>query len=301
MGNKLHRFLLLTIVIFLTVGVQAQRKNARYIEYIDRYSDLAVEQMKLYKIPASITLAQGLLESGAGLSELARSSNNHFGIKCGGSWTGRSVKHDDDARGECFRAYGHPRDSYQDHSVFLSKGARYAFLFSLDITDYKGWARGLKKAGYATDPSYANRLITIVEDYNLYKYDTKGIYSERKLERNPWLLSPHKVYIANGIAYVIARNGDTFKSLDKEFNVGWKKLVKYNDLQRDYTLTDGDIIYLKGKKKKASKPYIIYIVKDGDSMHTISQKYAIRLKNLYKMNKKDGDYIPEVGDILRLH
>ena len=241
-----------------------------------------------------------MLESGAGNSQLARKSNNHFGIKCGGSWRGRSVRHDDDARNECFRAYKHPRESYEDHSDFLKRGARYAFLFKLDITDYKGWARGLKKAGYATDPSYANRLITIIEDYDLYKYDSKGVYSERKLRKNPWLLSPHPVYIANDIAYIVARSGDTFKDLGKEFDISLKKLVKYNDLQRDYTLVNGDIIYLKSKKKKASKPHTVYIVKDGDSMHAISQKYGIRLKNLYKMNRKDGEYIPEVGDRLRL-
>ena len=300
MENKLYRLIFLTVVFFFAVGVQAQKRNARYIEYINKYSDLAVEQMKLHKIPASITLAQGLLESGAGYSQLARKSNNHFGIKCGGSWRGRTVRHDDDARNECFRAYSHPRDSYEDHSDFLRRGARYAFLFKLDITDYKGWARGLKKAGYATDPSYANRLITIIEDYDLYKYDRKGVYSERKLRKNPWLMSPHQVYIANDIAYVVARNGDTFKDLGNEFDISWKKLVKYNDLQRDYTLVEGDIIYLKSKKKKASKPYTVYIVKDGDSMHGISQKYGIRLKNLYKMNRKDGEYVPEIGDRLRL-
>ena len=282
MENKLYRLVFLTVVFFFAIGMQAQRRNARYVEYINKYSELAVEQMKLHKIPASITLAQGLLESGAGY------------------WRGRSVRHDDDARNECFRAYKHPRDSYEDHSDFLRRGARYAFLFKLDITDYKGWARGLKKAGYATDPSYANRLITIIEDYDLYKYDRKGVYSERKLRKNPWLMNPHQVYIANDIAYIVARNGDTFKDLGKEFDISWKKLVKYNDLQRDYTLVEGDIIYLKSKKKKASKPYTVYIVKDGDSMHGISQKYGIRLKNLYKMNRKDGEYVPEVGDRLRL-
>lgn len=300
MRNKLYKLAILSVVIFFAVGVHAQRRNTRYVEYIEKYSDLAVEQMKLHKIPASITLAQGLLESGAGNSELARKSNNHFGIKCGGNWRGRTVRHDDDARNECFRAYKYPSESYEDHSDFLKRGARYAFLFQLDITDYKGWARGLKKAGYATDPSYANRLITIIEDYDLYKYDRKGVYSERKLKKNPWLMNPHQVYIANDIAYIIARSGDTFEGLEKEFDISWRRLVKYNDLQRDYTLMDGDIIYLKGKKKKASKPYTVYVVRDGDSMHGISQKYGIRLKNLYKMNRKDGDYVPEVGDRLRL-
>lgn len=300
MQNKLYRFVISAVIILFAAGVQAQKRNARYVEYINKYNDLAVEQMRLHKIPASITLSQGLLESGAGNSELARKSNNHFGIKCGGNWRGRTVRHDDDARNECFRAYSNPRDSYEDHSAFLTRGARYAFLFNLNITDYKGWARGLKKAGYATDPSYANRLITIIEDYALYKYDSKGAYSERKLRKEPWLMNPHQVFIANDIAYVIAREGDTFKTLDKELDISWRSLAKYNDLERDYTLAEGDIVYLKKKKKKASKPFTAYVVKDGDSMHTISQKYGIRLKNLYKMNRKDGEYVPEIGDRLRL-
>ncbi len=294
------RFLtLFAFILLLTLCADAysQKRNSRYVEYVNRYSELAVEQMREHRIPASITLAQGLLESGAGMSELARKSNNHFGIKCGSSWSGRTVSHDDDARGECFRAYRNPKDSYEDHSAFLKRGARYAFLFQLDLTDYKGWARGLKKAGYATDPSYANRLITIIEDYELYKYDRR---SGRAPKPEPTLMNPHQVYIANDIAYVIARDGDTFKGLGKEFDISWKKLVKYNDLHRDYTLTNGDIIYLKEKKKKASKPNTVYIVKDGDSMHTISQMYGIRLKNLYKMNRKDGEYVPEIGDRLRL-
>ena len=301
MDNRLFKFFMIAILLVFSAGAQAQRRNSRYVEYIDKYKELAIAQMKEHKIPASITLAQGLLESGAGMSELARKSNNHFGIKCGGNWRGRTVRHDDDARNECFRAYKHPRDSYEDHSLFLTRGARYAFLFKLNITDYKGWARGLKKAGYATDPSYANRLITIIEDYELYKYDRKGgrVVSVIKKEE-PTVLNPHQVYIANDIAYIIARNGDTFKGLDKEFGISWKKLVKYNDLQRDYTLTNGDIIYLKSKKKKAAKPYTVYVVRDGDSMHSISQKFGIQLKYLYKMNRKDGEYIPEVGDRLRL-
>ncbi len=302
------RLTVVIVFIFTSVAsLHAQRRNARYNEYVKQYAPLAVEQMRKYKIPASITLAQGLLESGAGLSELARKSHNHFGIKCHRNWTGRKVYHDDDARSECFRAYAHPKDSYEDHSLFLRQGARYAFLFGLKITDYKGWARGLKKAGYATDPSYANRLITIIEDYELYQYDSRGMGRhttprdwEKELKKKPWLAHPHQVYIANDIAYVVARDGDSFRLLGKEFDISWKKLVRYNDLHKDYTLEAGDIIYLKGKKKKASKSYTVYIVKDGDSMHSISQKYGIRLKNLYKMNRKDSDYIPEVGDRLRL-
>ena len=297
--TKISRITIIAILLICSVAAVAQRRNARYVEYIERYAPLAVEQMRQHKIPASITLSQGLLESGAGYSQLARESNNHFGIKCGGSWNGRSVRHDDDAPQECFRAYRNPQDSYDDHSTFLKRGARYAFLFKLDITDYKGWARGLKQAGYATDPSYANRLITIIEDYELYKYDRKGALEQiRKHENDP--VYQHQVYIANGLAYIIARDGDTFKSLSKEFDISSRKLVKYNDLHRDYTFTNGDIIYLKEKKKKASDQYTVYVVRDGDSMHSISQKFGIRLKNLYKLNVKDGEYVPEIGDMIWL-
>ncbi|MDO4165498.1 MAG: glucosaminidase domain-containing protein [Bacteroides sp.] len=304
--KRILRLFFVLIFIFLSVGVQAQRRNSYYNAYIKQYAPLAVDQMKRYKIPASITLAQGLLESGAGRSTLARKSNNHFGIKCHSDWRGRKVYHDDDARGECFRAYSDPKDSYEDHSQFLKRGARYAFLFKLKITDYKGWARGLKKAGYATDRSYANRLITIIEDYELYKYDSKGMSKrearkwEKELEKKPWLAHPHQVYIANGLAYIVARDGDDFRLLGKEFGISWKKLVKYNDLHPEYTLEAGDIIYLKTKNKKAEKPHTSYVVKDGDSMHSIAQKYGIRLKNLYRMNKKGADYVPEVGDVLWL-
>ena len=300
----------LTLVVLLGVlpmALQAQRRNSRYNSYIKEYAPLAVEQMKKHKIPASITLAQGLLESGAGTSSLARKSNNHFGIKCHSTWRGKKVYYDDDAPKECFRAYRKVEDSYEDHSKFLTEGARYRFLFDLKITDYKGWAKGLKKAGYATDRSYANRLITIIEDYELYKYDSQGM-SKREarklaklLKKKPWLANPHQVYIANGLAYVVVREGDTFKLLGGEFDISWKKLVDYNDLHKEYVLEPGDIIYLKKKNKKAQKPYEIHVVRDGESMHSISQTYGIRLKYLYKMNKKKmEEYVPEVGDTLRL-
>jgi hypothetical protein len=300
------RFVTLTLCLCCLVTLSAQRRSSLYVEYIDKYAPLAIEQMKLHKIPASITLSQGLLESGAGRSGLARKSNNHFGIKCHGDWRGKRTYHTDDAPDECFRVYTTVRDSYEDHSAFLKRGARYAFLFDLNITDYRSWARGLKKAGYATDPSYANRLITIIEDYELYKYDAQALSKrqaekmEKELKKKPWLAQPHEIFIANGLAYVVARTGDTFKMLGKELDMSWRKLVDYNDLHRDYTLEDGDIIYLKKKNRKAQKAYTSYTVKDGDSMHSISQKFGIRLKNLYKMNRKDGEYIPEVGDRLRL-
>ena len=306
--KPIFRLTAIIALLLICVAVQAQRRNSRYNEYIKQYAPLAVEQMKEHKIPASITLAQGLLESGAGQSALARKSNNHFGIKCHSDWRGRRVYHDDDAKGECFRAYRHPKDSYEDHSLFLKRGARYAFLFKLKITDYKGWARGLKKAGYATDPSYANRLITIIEDYDLYKYDSRGMSKrearkwEKELKKKPWLANPHQVYIANDIAYVVARDGDTFQFLGKEFDISWRKLVKYNDLHKEYTLEAGDIIYLKKKRSKAPKQYKKrpHVIQPGESMYTISQKYGIRLEKLYKMNHLDPNIPVSVGTRLRV-
>ena len=284
----------------------AQRRQVSYLNYIRQYAPLAVQQMKQHNVPASITLAQGLLESGAGLSTLSRKSNNHFGIKCGTGWRGKSVRANDDAPNECFRAYRKVEDSYEDHSLFLVGNQRYSFLFRLNKTDYKGWAKGLKKAGYATDPSYANKLITIIETYDLYKYDSEGMSKreakkwQKLLEKKPWLANPHEVFIANGIAYVVARDGDTFQLLGGEFEISWKKLVKFNDLQRDYTLEEGDIIYLKEKNKKTVADVVYHEVREGDSMHTISQMYGVRLKTLYKLNRMAEDHIPEIGELVWL-
>ena len=291
--KKLKLFL---ILIISCLTLQAQTRNKQYEAYIKKYRELAVEEMKKYHIPASITLAQGLLESGAGQSALARKSNNHFGIKCGSDWYGKTVSHDDDARGECFRAYKHPKDSYEDHSKFLAGRPRYASLFNLNITDYKGWARGLKKAGYATNPRYADQLIGIIELYELYKYDDKNYL--KWLKKNP---NPHQTYIANGLLYIVVRAGDSWKSISQEFDISQKKLRKYNDLYKGYALQVGDILYLEKKNKKADKEHIVHVLRAGESMYSISQKYGIRLKNLYKLNKMDeDDPTPKTGTILRL-
>lgn len=292
----MKRYLISLLTIFVCLVLQAQTRNKQYESYIKQYRDLAVKEMKKYRIPASITLAQGLLESGAGQSTLARKSNNHFGIKCGSDWRGKTVSHDDDARGECFRAYKHPKQSYEDHSKFLANRPRYASLFKLDITDYKGWARGLKKAGYATNPRYAEQLIGIIELYDLHKYDRKG--GLKWMKENP---NPHQTYIANGLVYIVVRAGDSWKSISKELDISQKKLRKYNDLYKGYALQVGDILYLEKKNRKADKEHIVHVLRAGESMYSISQKYGIRLKNLYKLNKMDeDDPAPEVGTILRL-
>lgn len=292
----MNRFILMAICLMGCLALQAQTRNKQYEAYIKQYRDLAVEEMKKYHIPASITLAQGLLESGAGQSTLARKSNNHFGIKCGSDWDGKSVRYDDDARNECFRAYKHPKQSYEDHSKFLVGRPRYVSLFKLKITDYKGWAKGLKKAGYATNPRYAEQLIGIIELYDLHKYDTKG--GLKWMKENP---NPHQPYIANGLVYIVVRSGDTWKSISKEFDVSRKKLRKYNDLFKGYQLKIGDVLYLEKKNRRAGKEYVSHTVRAGESMHSISQKYGIRLKRLYKMNKMDAeDPAPKVGFLLRL-
>ena len=294
--GKFVKYIVIVCLIFTVIPVSAQRRNAAYEAYIKKYRELAVHEMKKHHIPASITLAQGLLESGAGRSSLARESNNHFGIKCGGNWRGKSVRYDDDAPRECFRAYRSVKDSYSDHSEFLRKGARYAFLFKLKITDYKGWARGLKTAGYATDPNYANRLINIIELYDLDRYDEEG-----GLEFAEKFPNPHQPYLANGLLYVIAQDGDTFKSLSKELGISRRKLRKYNELPKDFKFSGGEIVYLEEKRKKATKDHISYTVKEGDSMYGISQMFGVKLKNLYKLNGLDPETASlRVGDIIWL-
>ena len=285
------RILSMLFALGMSLSLLAQTDD--YVAYINQYKDVAIEQMNKYHIPASITLAQGLLESGAGKSELARKSNNHFGIKCH-SWDGKRTYHDDDEKGECFRVYKNVRDSYEDHSIFLATGSRYAFLFKFAQTDYVNWARGLKRAGYATSPTYADKLIEIIERYDLDRFDRPNSGKSR-------YLGPHKPYIANDIVYVVARQGDTMLSIAEEFGISKRKLIQYNDRYKGYVPVKGDIIYLARKHRKAKKPHVQHTVGDGESMHMISQRYGVRLDRLYKMNDATPDtYAPMVGDVIRL-
>ena len=285
--------LLISSIFFIS---EAQNKNRIYLQYIDTYKDLAIEHHRKYNLPASITLAQGLLESGAGRGTLARKSNNHFGIKCH-KWQGQKVYHDDDAKGECFRKYRHPKESYEDHSLFLTRNMRYACLFELKSTDYKGWARGLQRCGYATDKAYASKLIQLIELYELYQYDRKG---SRKEPKEPEIVILRPVYKAYGLLYVEARDGETPESIAKEMGFSVRKICKYNELPKDYPLEEGNVLFLEKKNKKATKQFKHLTVKVGESMHDISQRYGMRLKNLYKINHKDKDYVPSEGDILKL-
>jgi len=303
---KLHirTLLIITFLTILSTAVStAQRKNSSYVKYIDQYNSLAVQHQKKYGIPASITLAQGVLESGAGQSKLARQSNNHFGIKCHSDWKGGKVYHDDDEKGECFRKYKKVEESYEDHSRFLTARSRYASLFKLNITDYKGWARGLQKCGYATDKAYANKLIKLIEDYELYRYDSgkkTQKSSPQKKEQPKEPIVKRVVYKTHGLIYVVARQNDSFDRIARDLGFSAKKLIKFNEVPEDFPLQPGDIIYLQKKKKKADKPYYDHVVKIGESMHGIAQQYGVQIKNLYKMNKKDPEYIPVEGDVLKL-
>ena len=302
----MKKYLLILFAIpcsFVTAHAQA-RWNQAYQQYIDQYKDIAIEQMQRHHIPASITLAQGLFESGAGRSELAVYGNNHFGIKCNG-WSGRRVYHDDDERNECFRAYDSAFESYEDHSRFLTGSKRYASLFNLKVTDYKGWARGLKAAGYATNPQYANKLIELIQLYKLYQYDTAKDYDKFMAEHtkdHAVAGSLHVIKSFNKNYYLITRRGDSFKSLADEVGISYKKLAKYNERDNRDQLDEGEIIWLKKKQKKAPKDYKdrLHYVRSGESMYSIAQKYGIRMRNLYKMNHLSPDHQIRVGEGLRL-
>lgn len=315
---KIRLFSLIMLLCLCTKS--SAQLNQRYLQYIQTYKDIAIEQMHQFHIPASITLAQGILESGAGYGDLAQRSNNHFGIKCGSDWKGPRVYHDDDARGEAFRKYNTVRESYEDHSRFLRYRSRYSDLFKLDETDYKGWAHGLKKAGYATNPQYAYRLIALIEDYQLHQYDNASYYVadvnevyqlndntvNDQSEDNKYEFQPviHQIKYCNGIMYVEARKGDTLENISDEFRIRLNKLQAYNELFDGYVLSEGERIYLNKKKNYASKhtskdPF--YIVKGGDSMHGISQLFGIRLKKLYRLNRMQlDDNLPPVGYPVRI-
>lgn len=304
---RTKRYVIAFVAFVLSCGVADAQStwNARYQRYIDQYKDCAIEQMLKWKVPASITLAQGLLESGAGESELARRGNNHFGIKCHG-WSGKAIYMDDDARNECFRSYSSPFESYEDHSRFLANGQRYSSLFKLKRTNYKGWARGLKAAGYATNPKYADRLIDIIQLYHLYEYDKARSYDKRMIAHtkdhslNGQPLHAMGKYNKN--YYMYARKGDTFRSIGEEIGVSYKKIARYNERDRDDRLQEGEIIWLKKKQKRAPSEYKHrpHYVREGDSMYSIAQKYGIRLESLYKMNHLSPDYEIKVGDALKL-
>lgn len=296
--------------VLLCGGLNAQENTRR--QYIEKYSNLAIEQMKQYGIPASIILAQACLESGNGNSRLAVKANNHFGIKCN-NWNGKRIYHNDDQKGECFRKYNSAEDSFKDHSEFLKNGRRYSSLFDLKTDDYKAWAHGLKAAGYATNPKYAQLLIDIIEKYNLSQYDTgkssrqsakkrHNKNTERNIPLNNSSLYKYtldrQIFSTNGVPYIVATGTESYASLAKDYNLFTKELLKFNDLKSDCNISVGTIVYIGKKKKRGAAT--VHVVQPGETMHKISQIEGIRLKELYKLNKMRPGTEAEAGKILNL-
>ena len=306
----------------LCADAQKQGGNSPQEKYIYTYSDIAVAEMQRTGVPASITLAQGIIESGSGLSTLAVNGNNHFGIKCHNNWKGGTMKMDDDRKGECFRTYDNPEQSFRDHSDFLRYRDRYKFLFDLDRRDYKGWAFGLKQAGYATDPSYANKLIRCIEQYDLARFDfltneelANVPESPTKLEepvavrsggfapvQEEFRFSLSRVmYSLNDVAFVYAQTGETYKSIAKDHHLFLWEILRFNDVKKGAELEPGQVVYLEAKKRKAPAGLEMYIVaEDGESFHNICQRFAVKESAIRMLNRLDSAPMLYEGDILKL-
>ena len=299
---------LIFILACLPFLVQAQRITPE--EYIQTYKDIAIREMKTHKIPASITLAQGLLESGAGNSALAREAKNHFGIKCHKGWEGDTYYMDDDEKNECFRKYDDVEQSFRDHSEFLCGRSRYAALFDLDITDYEGWAKGLKAAGYATNPKYAQLLIDRIRLYDLTQYDqiALGLLAESDVEPiDPeadeyfeLAFSPKDksifpladmtpegrfIYENNGVRFVYAKEGETPESMAKTFGIKFKRFCQYNCLKHpeEVVFHSGDVVYLeklRNKNWKAKK----YTVQEGETLRDVALRFAVKPEKVLRKN-----------------
>lgn len=274
------------ILLLILLPVAFLGRGDIYEEYIERFSEVATEEQDAYGIPASVTLAQGILESSAGRSRLATEGNNHFGIKCHKEWKGETMRQDDDAPNECFRVYTTPEESYRDHSLFLWR-ERYKPLFNLEITDYKGWATGLKKLGYATDPNYADRLITIIERYSLFMFDTaegRGVDETAVFIRDA-LGATHHVRKSNGLHYVVALPGDTYESIAKELGMKPKILMKYNDADGKTKITPWEEVYLEEKNDSPPSGIDTATLGDNETLRDIAQRYGMKLSKLKSLNR----------------
>lgn len=324
---KITRYTKLILLSFTFLTTMSAYGKSDQEKYISQYAELAVKEMYRSGVPASITLAQGLLESGNGKSTLAVMGNNHFGIKCHKGWTGKSMRHDDDKKNECFRVYDSPEESFRDHSDFLRYRDRYSFLFDFRITDYKSWAHGLKKAGYATDPSYPQKLIRIIEEYDLHKYDRKSSrkHSEessdeviqQELPKSPSQIEQdvpleenmreqfsfslsRPVYTRNRVPFVYAEEGDTYEILASLYGLFPREILKFNDVKDPSDLKPGDVVYLRTKKNRSAKGLDKHVMEEGETLAEISQRYAVKLSRIYKLNGFDQSYVPSEGEIIKL-
>jgi len=314
-----------TLFFVLALGaLQCQAQRSDLVKtYIETYKDLAIAEMQRTGIPASITLAQGIYESTAGTSELVLQSNNHFGIKCKSDWTGESVKHDDDLKNECFRKYEKAEDSYKDHSDFLKKGTRYAFLFNLDPTNYTGWAYGLKKAGYATSSRYPQALIKLIETYDLQDYtlialgkkNNDGIMTaaittngsgggaasadEIVIPQEAVKLSyPEGEFRINEVKVILGKKGTSWLAIAKKYDVDLSKLFEYNEIPKADLLDKDQLVYLQRKNKYGSSE--IHVVKEGESLHDVAQVEGIRMESLQEMNGLRSGGVIQAGEQLML-
>jgi len=304
---KYFLYALIFTFSFSSAFAQMSRK-----EYIEKYQVLAINEMNRSGIPASIKMAQACLESSNGNSELSKKSNNHFGIKCKSTWSGKTVKHDDDEKNECFRKYNSVEESYIDHSDFLKGSPRYSVLFQLSSDDYIGWAHGLKNAGYATARDYAQRLIKIIEENQLYRLDyrvsndqmvvavppvnSKNISAS--LSINPY--QTRQVTLRNKLKSVVAKTGDSYEIIAQEMGIKAWSLYNFNDQPAGYQPQNNEVVYIQAKHRKAPKGVLNHKVEPGETMHYISQMYGVKLKPLYKLNRMKIGEQPRTEQIIHL-
>lgn len=341
--SRSYTVILILLLVALLASCRANRPavsaSARVTadaqSYIAKYKDLAISEMKRTGVPASITLAQGMIESDYGRSSLATKGNNHFGIKCHNGWTGEVIYHHDDKRNDCFRKYNRVEDSYYDHSDFLRTGSRYSFLFDLPVTDYKSWAKGLKKAGYATNPDYPDMLIRKIEENNLYYFDNPALPQQTAMPMTAVRVNPGPVTDAgsagkepaikedvqmppvindnfvvsarvsrvmenNRIQYIIVKDGETLEMIENEFDLLKWELQRYNELPEGFTPVAGQILYLQPKRDRAEAGKETHTAAQGETMYSISQKYGVKLKRLYEYNGMTEGEEPVPGQQVRL-
>jgi len=326
MQNKKLTILIVFLLSLLSNFSQAQSTTA-VLAYIARYKDLAITEMKRTGIPAAITLAQGIHETEAGTSVLVKKSNNHFGIKCKDNWTGQSVSHDDDARGECFRRYSAAEESYKDHSDFLRTRPNYASLFKLDPTDYEAWAYGLKKAGYATNPKYAQVLIKLIRDYNLQDYTLIALGKMKKegddfakndlpteqtadaskkvmvdegksTTLSPAINYPNGEFKINETRVIYIQEGTSYLSIAQRYEIPLARLFEFNDLKPQEIAADDQLVFIQRKRKTGDHEY--HVVQPGENTYTIAQTEAIRFESLLGYNNLGANMQPAVGETLNL-
>lgn len=326
------RTLLATFAVLFVCSAATAQSSVKYTteEYIARYSSIAVEHQEKYGIPASITLAQGILESNSGNGRLAVEANNHFGIKCKRNWTGATISHDDDAAGECFRKYHSAEESYEDHANFIDTQPRYDSLFRYSETDYASWARGLKAAGYATDPQYAEKLIRVIEENKLYLYDRgenaleQRVAEVEKVEQEivadipaqpvekadvvdidnfTVTVNPHHGYsvqMVNGVEYVEPKEGDSYTKIAALFDLPLKKIYKFNDVAVGAELAEGERVFLQRKQARYVGTELYHTAVAGETMRSVAQRYGVRLAKLATLNRLPSDATLHEGQHVKL-